>query len=449
MLKGGMRLRQPRFLNIVLALPALVMATLTLHNQAVGNSETVLWNFDGSDGTCPGGGGLITDKSGNLFGTTDEGGPYGSGTVFELIRPTNDEGSWTESVLWNFNPNAPTYDGCTPTGGLIMDKSGNLYGMTACGGAYGYGAAFELTPPSSSGGSWNESILWSFGSGADGYYPGAGLIMDKSGNLYGTTRFGGTYRWGTVFELIPPRINTDDWTESILWNFSSVADGDNLEAGLLMDKSGDLFGTTAYGGKYSDPDGLSGGTVFKLTPPSTSEGSWRKSILWNFGKSDDGNSPWGAGLIRDERGNLYGTTSGGGRYGGGTAFKLSRPETKEQRWKESILWNFGNGGDGDEPRDALLMGKGGDLYGTTQCTDHGNSCSGTVFKLVRPEAEMARWRESILFDFGSVKNQGGPSGLIMDKRGNLYGTTCQGGLDPLDGIVFKISRSHRATDRDR
>jgi uncharacterized repeat protein (TIGR03803 family) len=208
-----------------------------------------------------------------------------------------------------------------------MDKRGNLYSTTPGGGLYASGAAFELTPPSTFGGSWSESILWNFGSGTDGIEPQAGLIIDASGNLYGTTFQGGIYNFGegTVFKLTPPSAPWESWTESILWNFGNGSDGFAPVAGLLADKRGNLYGTTLYGGAYDCFSGeCFGGTAFKLTPPSTSWGSWDESVLWSFGDGADGENPF-AGLIAGPRGDLYGTTGYGGIYTWGTVFELSLP----------------------------------------------------------------------------------------------------------------------------
>ena len=281
-----------------------------------------------------------------------------------------------------------------------MDSSGNLYGMTNSGGAYGksqggYGTVFKLTAPSKNRGKWTESILWSFGNGNDGQNPFAGLIMDDSGNLYGTTAGGGAYGKsqggdGTVFKLTPPSKNRGKWTESILWNFGNGADGNLLLAGLIMDKSGSLYGTTACGGAYGKPKG-GYGTVFQLTPPSAIGGSWTESILWNFGNGNDGNTPY-AGLIMDDSGNLYGTTGigtqtfncgggGGGTYGLGTAFELTPPSTSGGNWTESILWDFGNGTDGAQPSAGLIPDSSGNLYGTTSGGGTAGLGQGTVFEI--------------------------------------------------------------------
>ena len=283
--------------------------------------ESVLWSFgNGADGAEPEAG-LIMDGSGNLFGTTLSGGADQKGTVFELTPPTSG-GAWTESVVWSFGNGT---DGTRPVGSLIMDSSGNLYGTTEQGGANGVGTVFELIPPSMDEGSWTESILWNFNPGTrgtkDGFEPEAGVIMDTSGNLFGTTGSGGIHFQdpsdhpgftdpGIVFELTPPSTAGGSWTESILRNFGESKDGNNLQAGVIIDKSGNLYGTTNQGGANG------AGTAFELTPPSTAKGKWTESVLWNFGNSSDGTFPGnlhdGAGLIMDTHGNLFGTSQHGG-----------------------------------------------------------------------------------------------------------------------------------------
>jgi len=260
--------------------------------------------------------------------------------VFELTPPATVGGSWTQSVLWSFGNGS---DGHGLFAGLIMDTAGNLYGTTAQGGNYGKGTAFELTPPSTLGDSWTESVLWNFGNGTDGsfHYKGSNsitLTMDTGGNLYGITPGGGVNGGGTAFELRPPSTKGGEWSESVLWNFGKGKDGVDPEAGLLIDGGGNLYGTTTGGGAYStvdsNKDKIHEGTVFELTPPATSGGSWTESIVWNFNdkKGSDGHSP-DAALIMDAAGYLYSTTggrfssngipnTGGGTYDEGTVFKI-------------------------------------------------------------------------------------------------------------------------------
>lgn len=245
-----------------------------------GWTERVLHNFgNGVDGASPWAG-LIIDATGNLYGTTHDGGTYGVGTVFELT-PTGG-GGWTEKVLHSFN----FTDGGGPYGGLVMDAAGNLYGTTYAGGSGGWGTVFELTP--TGGGGWTEKVLFSFGDIGGGPY--AGLIFDSAGNLYGTTIGGGTYGYGRVFELTPT--GGGGWTEKVLHSFGIInaTDGAGPYAGLIFDSAGNLYGTT-----YSGPviNGAYVGTVFELQPTG---GGWRETVLYSFSNGTDGSSPYG-GLV--------------------------------------------------------------------------------------------------------------------------------------------------------
>jgi uncharacterized repeat protein (TIGR03803 family) len=218
-------------------------------------TENILYSFksDGEDGGGPEGD-LIFDRTGNLYGTTVGGGAYNYGTVFQLSP--NGNGSWTESVLHSFINDGK--DGGVPFAGVIFDSAGNLYGTTLGGGAYDYGTVFRLSP--NGDGSWTESVLHSFNAdGKDGYGSFAGIIFDPAGNLYGTTLNGGAYNAGTVFQLAP---NGDgSWKESILHSFNvDGKDGYQSWANLTFDHAGNLYGTTKYGGTYDR------GTVFKLKP---------------------------------------------------------------------------------------------------------------------------------------------------------------------------------------
>jgi len=366
------------------------------HPSAPGGkwTETVISNFGkGSDGSFPNPG-LVIDKNGNLYGTTGAGGaypPYG-GNAFELKPPSRPGGRWTESVLWNLGNGD---DGNTLSAGLTMDKSGNLYGTSTNGGTDDQaGTVFELTPPALKGGNWSESILWKFGTGTDGINPWAGLTMDAEGNLYGTTLNGGAYGpytgFGTVFQLKPPSTPGGEWTESVLWSFGNDSDGYALYSGLVVDRGGNLYGVTACGGAYGGSAGGEG-TLFELTPPSINGGNWTESILWNFGNATDGGSPF-AGLIMDSGGNLYGTTgsgiygldcgNGGGTNNGGIAFELTPPAAIGEDWTESILWNFGsNGSNAYYPTGSLVMDASGNLLGTREGGAYGVTFAGTAFEI--------------------------------------------------------------------
>ena len=289
----------------------------TVFKLSTSGSETVLYRF-GTNSTRDGANpqaGLIMDANGNLYGTTLYGGSNGRGTVFKL---TPNGSGYSETVLYSFgatNPIGSTTDGANPYASLIMDTYGNLYGTTLYGGNSNNGTVFKLTPNDSG---YSETVLYSFGatnpigSTTDGTYPYSSLIMDASGNLYGTTFDGGNNNKGTVFKLTP------SGSETVLYSFGatnpigSTTDGANPQAGLIMDANGNLYGTTSGGGSKGN------GTVFKLTP------SGSETVLYNFGTSSatDGANPR-AGLIMDANGNLYGTTYVGGTNNSGTIFKIN------------------------------------------------------------------------------------------------------------------------------
>ena len=286
----------------------------------------------------------------------------------------------SERVLWDFGA-ASDDDGVGPQAGLIADKSGNLYGTTRIGGANGDGTVFELSPPAGRSTQWSESVLYSFGAASDdGAQPGGGLIADKRGNFYSTTSNGGANADGTVFELSPPTGESTQWSESILYSFGATDDdGTNPLAGLLADQAGNLYSTTFMGGANSD------GTVFELRPPTGKSTQWSESVLLSF-SGDDGAYPV-ASLIADTLGNLYSTTLLGGANFAGAVFELSPPPGKSNQWSESVLHSFSSPGSGDGffPLSDLIVDQWGNLYGTTSygglTTAQGGNGAGTVFEL--------------------------------------------------------------------
>ena len=246
--------------------------------------------------------GLIQATNGNLYGTTDDGGAYGYGTVFKITP------SGTLTTLYSFCAQSGCPDGAYPYGGgLIQAANGDLYGTTSFGGAYGRGTVFEITP------SGALTTLYSFCAQTgcpDGAYPEAGLIQAANGNFYGTTNVGGAYDLGTVFNITPSGMMTT------LYSFcaqSRCTDGSDLVAGLIQATNGDFYGTTAGGGAYKS------GTVFEITPSGT------LTTVYSFCAQSgcaDGEYP-SAGLIQATNGEFYGTTAVGGAYGRGTVFSLS------------------------------------------------------------------------------------------------------------------------------
>lgn len=259
--------------------------------------ETVLRTYVKNQEGCPTGN-LLLDSAGNLYGVTQDGGPHGWGSVFELTR----NGSvWTETILYAFQGQA---DGGAPYSGLITDTVGNLYGTASAAGADGKGVVFELKP---SGGSWTEQVLYTFQGGNDGGQPVAGLIFDNSGNLYGATASWGSGGGGTVFKLAP---SGGSWSYSVLASFTG---SDGPVASVTLDSSGNLYGTTFRDDSYGY------GSVFKLTP---SGAGWTYTDLHDFTGGTDGGYP-GGGVVLDSSGNLYGTAVTGGTNGFGVLYEIT------------------------------------------------------------------------------------------------------------------------------
>jgi uncharacterized repeat protein (TIGR03803 family) len=269
-------------------------------------TETIIHNFNGVDGAIPTGA-LIMDGAGNFYGTTAQGGTLGGGTVFQLVP--NVDGSWAESVLYNFPIGSA---GTTsPSGTLTFDSLGNLYGTTQSGGSGAIGNAYKLSP---SGGYWTITNLHSFTGAPDGTDPDTGVIFDAAGNLYGTTLHGGVpgcAYCGTVFRLSPA--GGRGWTEKVMRVFTGGPGESNCPTtGLVLDSANNAYGTTYLTGSWI------AGMVFKV---NLSNG--KMTVLQNFDTKGfrTGQGPSGK-LVLDSAGNLYGTTIGGGASGVGEVFEI-------------------------------------------------------------------------------------------------------------------------------
>jgi uncharacterized repeat protein (TIGR03803 family) len=414
-------------LAVVLGLFVIAIGTL-----ARAQSESVLYTFC-SQGSCADGalpyGNLIMDAAGNIYGTTFYGGTYdcgypylGCGVVFELAP------SGVETVRHDFHWGYGSF----PEGSLILDAKGNLYGATVGRDFPGFGSflgsVFKLEPRS-------YRYLYRFSDLSIGALPNSGLAMDGEGNLYGTTEYGGVnscgtgWGCGTVFKLTP------SGEQTVLYNFAGAPDGERPNGGLVLDREGNVYGTTVGGGATNTncAAGSFCGTVFKVAP------SGDETILYRFKGGDDGGNPL-AGLAIDKRGNLYGTTEiGGGETNNGTVFKVT------PGGKESVLHSFAGGMDGSLPLASVTLDGKGNLYGTTG-EGGGSGCSesagcGTVF-------EISRGGVTILYRFTGGADGGFPEGgLVLDGQGNLYGTTVAGGGTQCQsfysntgcGVTFKLT----------
>ncbi len=384
----------------------IVIMTLTMARPAQAQTESAIYAFcstaNCNDGALPESN-VIMDSQGNIYGTTGYGGAQASGTVFKL------EPSGTLTVLYTFCSvgGAQCTDGLNPYSGLVRDSAGNLYGTTEGGGAHGIGTVFKL---SSDG---TLTILHAFvNNGIDGYQPDTGLLMDSVGNLYGTTYVGGKYGAGTVFRVTPTG------KENTMHSFGSTpTDGeDPAHVVLVMDRLGNLYGTTFFGGTHGD------GTVFEITAGGG------ESVLYNFGAAKTDSINPSAGLAIDSKGNLYGTTVAGGQYNEGTIFRITHSGT------ETIIHSFQNNGtDGYYSYSPVVRDATGNLYGVTY--GGGRNGLGTVFEV------NAQGVESILHAFANDGTDGmNPlGGLLLDSAGNLYGTTANGGA-PSAGTVYEVTK---------
>jgi uncharacterized repeat protein (TIGR03803 family) len=329
----------------------------------------------------------------------------------------------TFKVLHNFTNGQ---DGGSPFAGLTMDRAGNLYGTTAYGGT-GNGTVFKLVHKHSA---FVFTPLYSFAGGNDGANPQARVIIGPDGSLYGTTQYGGQ-GYGTVFKLAPPpfacKTALCPWKETTLYRFAGGADGANPLSEIVFDQAGNLYGTTYLGGVGTCNSTYTCGVVYELTP---SNGSWTESILYGFTGGNDGGAPT-AGLIFDSTGNLYGTATVGGLYNGGTVFQLSRAGSG---WAENVLYNF-TGNDGYQPVGGLTFDQAGNLYGTTKAG--GLAGGGAAFELA-PSGGV--WTQTRLYSFGAQNDDGlSPyDSLAVDANGNLYGTTSAGGPGNV-GNVFELT----------
>jgi uncharacterized repeat protein (TIGR03803 family) len=398
---------------------------------------------------------LIRDSAGNLYGTASYGGnsTSASGTVFKLSPPAAGKTAWTETVLVDFDGK----NGQSPSGNLIADRDGNLYGTTSYGGTFNQGTVFKLSPPPAGKTEWRQTLLFSF-KGIDGAQPYAGLLADKAGNLYGTTAGGGpdfgignayANGSGTVFKLAPPASGKTDWTETVLFSFAVTnllgqhAYGQDPFGSLIADSAGDLYGTTSIGGTG---DGLYGGTAFKLAPPADGRTAWTATVLYQFNPAA-GTQPFGS-FLADKAGNLYGTTNHGGASGpggGGTVFELSPPTKGQKAWTETVLFSFSNQASGFGNYGSLIADGAGNLYGTAEYGGPGPHNDGVVYKLAAPVAARTAWTQTVLATFKGPNGCYPTAGLIADNAGNFYGTTTIGGgrsgcnVTYGNGVVFKLT----------
>ena len=416
--------------------------------------EQVLYSFQGgTDGATPAGG-VVFDKQGDLYGATQQGGgsncsPMAAcGTVYQLAPPAKQGDPWTETVLHVFRGKQYN-DGEFPSGGVIADAAGNIYGTTAYGGTGdcvllgikgGCGTVFELSPPQTKGGRWTYTILYSFPNAKQGYVPWGELVFDSVGNLYGATYFGGGkgttcdafYKYcGAAYELSPPKTKGGKWTEQILHSFAGGTDGANPTGGLVLNSTGAIFGTTSAGGNQGcqTTSSIGCGTTFELSPSSMG-GGWTEKMVHRFSGGNDGASPNG-GLVFDAKGALYGTGGGGGSKSQGVVFQFAKVKNSNN-WIETVLHRFSAEGNAPCcPMAKVTFDGTGNLYSVSLS---GTYFRGTAFRLKPPATRRSLWSFTILYQFKGVPDAAYPeANLIFDNAGKLYSTTEGGGTGTCSG----------------
>src|SRR5262245_13777887 len=388
----------------------LALVSVVTIPTAQAQTFTALHEFTGgSDGANPKGG-LLRDAAGNLYGTTFAGGSASEGTVYKI------DSTGAETILFSFSA---FETGAFPASALIQDQAGNLYG-TADEGPGGAGVVFKVSPDG------EETLLFAFQGGfnRNPKVPTGGLFMDGSGNLYGTTLFGGhgncrPFGCGTIYRLDP------DGNLDVLHEFSGGSDGSQPFGPLVPDANGNLYGVAQSGGDLSCPEFPESGcgTVFRLATTG------KLTVLHTFHGGADGASPQPGLLVDSVAGALFGATATGGNSGHGTVFKISGNR------QYTILHRFKGGKDGSAPNGSLVSDPAGNLYGTTQTNDP-VATLGTVFVL-NPAGRL-----KVLHQFvGDVDGAVPFAGVIRDTEGHLYGTAFKNFLvgQPQDGDVFEIA----------
>jgi hypothetical protein len=423
--------------GIITLVSVVTMMTIVL-TPALAQTLTVLHTFTGgADGATPIG--LTQDAAGNFYGTTMDGGSitctFGCGTVYKLVHHGS---SWLMSPIYEFTAADKAFN---PQARVVFGPDGSLYGTALNGGSCSLGwcgAVFKLQPPLSACKTaicpWHLTVLHNFAAGEDGSSPSSEVAFDPAGNIYGTTLYQGSPTCviagisgcGTVFKLSH---NPDgSWTNTTLYEFQGPNDGAWPYAGVVLDPSGNIYGVTDVGGTGPCDYGWGCGSVFELSPSGS---GWVETILHEFSGGSDGGNP-DYGLIFDSAGNLLGTATTGGA-GLGTVFELT---PGQQSWAFNPIYTFA-GSQANGPSSKLTMNASGDLFGTS--TGGGVYGFGTAYKLT---AGNGVWNYSSLHDFDLQGSDGGEpvGGVVFDANGNVYGTAATGPYpSPDDGVLFQIT----------
>lgn len=406
-------------LSLLLAVPATALAGI--------NGVDVVRKLPAQPVTTP-----TADAAGNLFGTSSSGGAYGVGFIYELTPPNGDRTKWSFQKLHDFDSASVS----RPMGRLATDNAGNLYGVSYGGGSMGVGALYELRKPAQGMKRWQFTLLHSFRTSPskDGHFPVEGVTIGPDGTIYGTTFSDGEIGLGTVYSLssADPSGNR---TYKIIHRFHGYLgpnDGSHPFSNLLLDASGNLFGTTA------DPE-IANGTVFELSPHGA---EWRLKTLYYFEGGSDGTEPLGT-LTRDNKSHIFGTTLLGGNAGGGTVFELSPPVGGSHVWSERAIASFGyNAADVLQPVDGVALDPQGRVFGATQYGGGVNPeyCFGGVFRLTPPTQGATAWTKDVLLLLGEPHTTrfgcNAAGSLTPLVNGKFYGVN---GQDAAPGVFYSVT----------
>ncbi len=403
-----------------LSFPSWLILSLTLFFAFVPSciaqrpTESVLFSLPWNEPETDSPSGVTVDKAGNLYVAMFNS-RYQGGSVFQLSPPTAPGETWTTTDI---------YDLPHPNGDLLIDKQGNLYGTSTVPDTI-----FELSPPATLGGTWTETILFAFPSdGTKGLGASGKLATDEDGNFYGVTVRGGLYGGGVAFELVAPKTPGNPWVERVLHNFGHGKDG-TRPTDLIL-RRGILYGQTFAGGTNNQ------GIVYQLV---RKPGSWTETILHNFAGPEGGTES--GSLVWDESGNLYGAAEPAlSSNTSGSVFELSPPITPGGSWTETTIYAFPLPGTaaGGIPRAGLVRNELGYLYGTTSA--YGDKGRGSVFELKPPEVAGGDWTFVLVYDFKGGADGAVPFTHVTLSNGAIYGTTFDGGNNNNNGVVFAITR---------
>jgi uncharacterized repeat protein (TIGR03803 family) len=410
-----------------------VLGMFAFAGLASAQTENTLFDFTETDTFWPQGG-LVQDARGNLYGAARGGGTYGVGTIFELSPPGQAGGAWTKTPIYNFLSWGTT--GNIPSSGLTMDSSGALYGTTYVGGdsRCACGVLYKLVPPTQQDGAWTQQVLHAFTSaGTDGRLPNASIVINSHGTIYGVTQQGGAWNSGVLYQVKPGTGGT--FSETVLYSFGSNQDASTPNGPLVLDSTGNLYGVTSLGGVFNQ------GAVYKFIPPTKAGQKGTESILFSFGGGSlsSGITPVGD-IVFDTAGNLYGVTNAGGNgVSDGVVYQL-QPATGA--WIENVLFDFNGTTGRNPAAGLTFNSANGSLYGTTSAGNSMKAGSGIVFQLTPPAVKGGAWTETTLYDFTFFVNGALPAGrILIDSSGNLDGTTLNGGLYGCDGycgVVYQV-----------